>query len=61
MLSRGPWPAARGPWPSPPFRPPSSAALAGEEAGSEVGIGAASLRDIIAHLEETYCHSIGIE
>jgi len=31
------------------------------EAGSEVGIGAASLRDIIAHLEETYCHSIGIE
>ncbi|MBK12280.1 MAG: 2-oxoglutarate dehydrogenase E1 component [Crocinitomicaceae bacterium] len=31
------------------------------EAGSEVGIGAASLRDIIAHLQETYCHSIGIE
>ena len=31
------------------------------EAGSEVGIGAASLRDIIAHLEATYCHSIGIE
>ena len=31
------------------------------EAGSEVGIGPASLRDIIAHLEETYCHSIGIE
>ncbi len=31
------------------------------EAGSEVGIGAAPLRDIIAHLEETYCHSIGIE
>ncbi|MCH1583400.1 MAG: 2-oxoglutarate dehydrogenase E1 component, partial [Flavobacteriales bacterium] len=31
------------------------------EAGSEVGIGAATLRDIIAHLEETYCHSIGIE
>ncbi len=31
------------------------------EAGSEVGIGPASLRDIIGHLEETYCHSIGIE
>ena len=31
------------------------------EAGSEVGIGPATLRDIIAHLEETYCHSIGIE
>ena len=31
------------------------------QSGSEVGIGAAPLRDIIAHLEETYCHSIGIE
>ena len=31
------------------------------EAGSEVGIGSAPLRDIIAHLEATYCHSIGIE
>jgi 2-oxoglutarate dehydrogenase E1 component len=31
------------------------------EAGSEVGIGPAPLRDIIAHLEATYCHSIGIE
>jgi len=31
------------------------------EAGSEVGIGPAPLRDIIAHLQETYCHSIGIE
>ena len=31
------------------------------EAGSEIGIGASPLRDIIAHLEETYCHSIGIE
>jgi len=31
------------------------------EAGSEIGIGAAPLRDIITHLEETYCHSIGIE
>ena len=31
------------------------------QAGNEVGIGAAKLRDIIAHLESTYCHSIGIE
>ena len=31
------------------------------QAGNEVGVGAASLRDIIAHLEETYCESIGIE
>lgn len=31
------------------------------QAGQEVGIGASSLRDIVAHLEETYCHSIGIE
>ncbi len=31
------------------------------QAGNEVGIGAAKLRDIIAHLELTYCHSIGIE
>ena len=28
---------------------------------SEVGIGPATLRDIVSHLESTYCHSIGIE
>ena len=31
------------------------------QAGSEVGLGAAKLRDIVAHLEATYCHSIGME
>ena len=31
------------------------------QAGSEVGIGPATLRDIVSHLESTYCHSIGIE
>ncbi len=31
------------------------------QAGEEVGIGAATLKDIIAHLELTYCQSIGIE
>lgn len=31
------------------------------QAGEQVGIGAATLRDIVAHLEETYCESIGIE
>lgn len=31
------------------------------QAGEQVGIGPATLRDIIAHLEETYCESIGIE
>lgn len=31
------------------------------EAGKEIGIGAASLRDIIHHLEETYCKSVGVE
>ncbi len=30
-------------------------------AGTEIGIGQASLRDIIAHLEETYCRSVGVE
>jgi 2-oxoglutarate dehydrogenase E1 component len=30
-------------------------------AGSEIGIGEASLREIIKHLEETYCESVGIE
>ena len=29
--------------------------------GEQVGIGPATLKDIIAHLEETYCQSIGIE
>lgn len=31
------------------------------QAGSETGIGPAKLKDIITHLEETYCQSIGIE
>lgn len=31
------------------------------DAGHEIGIGRATLRDIIAHLEETYCKSIGVE
>ncbi len=31
------------------------------QAGEEVGIGAATLRNIINHLELTYCQSIGIE
>jgi 2-oxoglutarate dehydrogenase E1 component len=31
------------------------------QAGNETGIGPAKLKDIIAHLEETYCQSIGIE
>jgi len=31
------------------------------EAGSLIGIGAAKLKDIVAHLEATYCQSIGAE
>lgn len=31
------------------------------QAGNETGIGPAKLKDIIAHLEATYCQSIGIE
>lgn len=31
------------------------------EAGHEIGIGKATLKDIVAHLEETYCKSIGVE
>ncbi len=31
------------------------------QAGTEIGIGAAKLRDIIGHLEQTYCRSIGAE
>jgi 2-oxoglutarate dehydrogenase E1 component len=31
------------------------------QAGNEIGIGPATLKDIIKHLEETYCQSIGIE
>jgi 2-oxoglutarate dehydrogenase E1 component len=31
------------------------------QAGSEIGIGAVKLKDIIAHLECTYCQSIGVE
>lgn len=31
------------------------------EAGHEIGIGKATLKDIVDHLEETYCESIGVE
>ena len=31
------------------------------QAGTSIGIGPASLKDIIAHLEATYCDSIGVE
>lgn len=31
------------------------------EAGSEIGIGKASLRTILEHLNQTYCQSIGVE
>ena len=31
------------------------------EAGTQIGIGPASLKDIIAHLEATYCSSISVE
>jgi len=31
------------------------------EAGHDIGIGKASLRDILAHLQQTYCRSIGVE
>lgn len=31
------------------------------QAGSEIGIGTATLKEIIAHLQATYCKSIGIE
>jgi len=31
------------------------------QAGNEIGVGAAKLKDIIAHLEQTYCQSIGAE
>lgn len=31
------------------------------QAGNEIGIGPARLKDIIAFLEETYCNSIGVE
>src|ERR1700751_1497866 len=31
------------------------------QAGSEISIGSAKLKDIIAHLEQTYCGSIGVE
>ncbi len=40
----------------------SKADLATEfQAGEEIGIGKASLTKIIAHLEETYCESVGVE
>jgi 2-oxoglutarate dehydrogenase E1 component len=31
------------------------------QSGTQIGIGPATLKDIISHLEETYCQSIGIE
>jgi 2-oxoglutarate dehydrogenase E1 component len=31
------------------------------QAGNEIGLGPAKLSDIIAFLEETYCHSLGVE
>ncbi|SKC23418.1 2-oxoglutarate dehydrogenase E1 component [Alkalitalea saponilacus] len=31
------------------------------EAGNQIGIGAAPLREIIKHLQETYCQSVGVE
>lgn len=31
------------------------------QAGNDIGIGPAKLKDIVAHLEATYCHSIGVE
>lgn len=31
------------------------------QAGNKIGIGAATLKNIIAHLDETYCRSIGVE
>jgi len=31
------------------------------QAGNEIGIGPAKLKDIVEHLEETYCHSVGVE
>ena len=31
------------------------------QAGTEVGIGPSKLKDIVDHLDLTYCHSIGIE
>jgi 2-oxoglutarate dehydrogenase E1 component len=31
------------------------------QAGIQIGIGAAKLTDIIAHLKQTYCQSIGVE
>jgi 2-oxoglutarate dehydrogenase E1 component len=31
------------------------------QAGNNIGIGRAKLKDIVEHLEATYCHSIGVE
>jgi len=31
------------------------------QAGNEIGIGPAKLKDIIAHLDRTYCESVGVE
>src|ERR1035437_4399020 len=31
------------------------------QAGNDIGIGSATLKDIVAHLQKTYCESIGAE
>lgn len=31
------------------------------EAGSEIGLGPSTLRQIVAHLQDTYCESVGVE
>ena len=31
------------------------------QAGTQIGIGPAKLKDIVAHLQQTYCQSIGVE
>lgn len=31
------------------------------QAGNEIGLGAAKLKDIVSHLQQTYCQSIGVE
>ncbi len=31
------------------------------QAGNEIGMGPAKLKDIVAHLEDTYCRSVGVE
>jgi 2-oxoglutarate dehydrogenase E1 component len=31
------------------------------QAGKRIGIGPAKLKDIVAHLQQTYCQSVGVE